>query len=94
MEWIVDNWAGIVLVVSVVANIFVAAGWTKAAKYLRIVITGVNDYVEATGNKSVETTIKARSVAAGTEGGLNPIVMKVKGGWKSALDPDALKNGE
>lgn len=77
LEWLLDNWG---LIASLALNLCLAMGWKKAAKIIRVIIGGVNTYVQETGNTRVEKAIKAESEKAGTEKALKPIVRKVKNG--------------
>ena len=85
MDWVVDNWKIISLVASAVANVLVAMKYKTAAKWLRIVVEGVEDGMEATRSKAVAKAIKARATEAGVEEKLKPYVMKVRAGWTSPL---------
>ena len=83
MDWVIENWKTIAFVALIVSNILAALGLSKYAKILRVIITGVHDYVQDTGNTRVQTAIRKRSEKAGVEATLKPYVMKVKGAWKA-----------
>jgi hypothetical protein len=82
MEWVQANWSTIVLIVTTLGGIVVAAleraGKKQTADVLRIVVTGV----ENANVKDVKKAIRKESEESGAELLVHTLVQKIVGGAK------------
>lgn len=73
MDWVIENWQTIALVLSVVASILTGAGWVKSGQVLTAVIKGV----EGARLPEVKQSIRSQATVAGVETTLNSIVKRI-----------------